>query len=52
MTGSVNLFLRGYCHSCNGKKSLPYTQNQLKIEGERDLKVFKECLGERFEAFG
>ena len=40
MTGSGNLFLRGYCHSCNGRKSSPYTKQQLNLEGEGTKEFF------------
>ena len=36
------LSLRGYCRSCNGKKSLPYTQEQLDVEGEGIKKFLKD----------
>ena len=40
------LSLRGYCRSCNGKKSLPYTQEQLELEGQgiKKLKVKKKVF--------
>ena len=41
MTGSGALYLKGYCHRCNKVKSLPYTQQQLNIEGEGIKKFFK-----------
>ena len=36
------LILKGYCRSCNGKKSLPHPQEQLNVEGEGIKKFFKD----------
>ena len=41
VTGSGNRFLKGFCRSCNGRKSLPYTKEQLDFEGEGIKKFFK-----------
>ena len=44
MTGSGGLYLKGYCHRCNKIKSLPYTQQQLEMEGE-GIKKFLRMFG-------
>ncbi len=41
MSGSGALYQKGYCHRCNKVKSLPYTQQQLDMEGEGIKKFFK-----------
>ena len=40
--GGNLLFLRGYCRSRNGKKSLPYTKEQLDLEGDGIKNFFKD----------
>ena len=42
---NYNLFLKalGYCRSCNGKKSLPYTKKQHHMEGEGVKQFFEMC---------
>ena len=52
ITGSGNLFLRGYCQSCNGKKSLPYTKEQLDLEGEGIKKFFKDVWTKGIKPMG
>ena len=42
MTGSGHPYLQGFCHSCNGRKSLPYTKQQLDLEGDGIKKLFKD----------
>ena len=34
MSKSGHLYLKGYCHKFGKTKSLPYTQEQLEMEGE------------------
>ena len=46
------LSLRGYCRSCNGKKSLPYTQEQLELEGEGIKKFFKNVWNRGLKPLG
>ena len=42
-TSGGALFLKGDCRSCNGKKSLPYTQEQLDLGSEGIKKYLKTC---------
>ena len=46
------LFLEGYCHSCNGNKSLPYTKQQLDTEGDGIKKVFKNVWSRAIKPLG
>ena len=46
------LYLRGYCRVCNGKKSLPYTQEQLELEGEGIKKFFKNVWTKAIKPLG
>ena len=41
MSQSGHLYLKGYCHKCGKTKSLPYTKEQLEMEGEGVRKLFK-----------
>ena len=46
------LFLEGYCRSCNGKKSLPYTQEQPNLYGDGMKKIFKDVWTKAIKPFG
>ena len=52
MTGSGGLYLKGYCHRCNKVKSLPYTQQQLEMEGEGIRKFFKNVWNKALKPVG
>ena len=52
MTGSGGLYLKGYCHHCNKVKSLPYTQQQLEMEGEGIKKFFKNVWNKALKPAG
>ena len=52
MTGSGGLYLKGYCHRCNKIKSLPYTQQQLELEGEGIKKFFKNVWNKALKPAG
>ena len=52
MTGSGGLYLKGYCHCCNKIKSLPYTQQQLEMEGEGIKKFFKNVWNKALKPVG
>ena len=52
ITGSGALFLKGYCRSCNGKKSLPYTKEQLDLEGDGIKKFFKNVWTKGIKPMG
>ena len=41
MSQNGHLFLKGYCHKCGKIKSLPYTQEQLEMEGNGIKNLFK-----------
>ena len=42
MSKSGHLYLKGYCHKCGKIKSLPYTQEQLEMEGAGIRDIFKK----------
>ena len=52
MTGSGGLYLKGYCHCCNKIKSLPYTPQQLEVEGEGIKKFFKNVWNKALKPAG
>ena len=52
MTGSGGLYLKRYCHRCNKNKSLPYTQQQLEMEGEGIKKFFKNVWNKALKPVG
>ena len=52
MTGSGGLYLKGYCHCCNKIKSLPYTQQQLEMEGEGIKKFFTNVWNKALKLVG
>ena len=52
MSGKGNLYLKGYCHSCRGMKSLPYTPQQLEMEGEGIKKFFKNVWNKALKPIG
>ncbi len=52
MSGSGALYLKGYCHRCNKVKSLPYTQQQLDMEGEGIKKFFKNVWNKALKPAG
>ena len=41
MSQSGHLYLKGYCHKCGKIKSLPFTQDQLEMEGNGIKNLFK-----------
>ena len=46
------LFLKGYCRSCNGRKSLPYTKEQLDLEGDGVKKFFEDVWTKAMKPLG
>ena len=52
MTGSGAMYLKGYCHQCNKMKQLPYTPQQLEMEGEGIKKFFKNVYNKVLKPAG
>ena len=52
MAGSGGLYLKHYCHRCNKIKSLPYTPQQLEMEGEGIKKFFKNVWNKALKPVG
>ena len=51
-TESRNLFLKGFCPSCNKVKSLPYTKHQLDMEGAGIKSFFKGVYNKVIKPLG
>ena len=47
-----NLALKGYCPSCNKIKSLPYTKQQLEMEGNAIKKLFSNVWNKAIKPAG
>ena len=47
-----NLALKGYCPSCNKIKSLPYTNQQLEMEGNGIKKFFSNIWNKALKPAG
>ena len=52
MTESRNLFLKGFCPKFNKVKSLPYTKQQLDMEGEGIKNFFKNVYNKVLKLIG
>ena len=52
MSESRNLFLEGFCPKCNETKSLPYTKQQLDMEGEGIKNFFKNVYNKVLKPIG
>ena len=52
MSESRNLYLKGYCPLCHKTKSLPYTKEQLNMEGEGIKKFFKNVYNKVLKPIG
>ena len=52
MSENKNLYLKGYCPLCHKTKSLPYTKQQLDMEGEGIKKFFKNVYNKVLKPIG